>query len=173
MEAVDVDRGLRQWHRVHAEADGGYQGCGLWREIYCNYGRSVQERPLSREQSWTITVRMARQSGWRRQQVELRFYQIGHEASTIHRLLNSFGAWIWLYEANPIDADLFIFDEMSMVDLPLMRHLLRAIPDHATVVLVGMTLQIPSVGAGNVLADIINSGVVPVYFLDVIFRQRR
>jgi len=96
----------------------------------------------------------------------------GHEASTIHRLLEFVpGLGFGYNEDNPIDADLFIFDEMSMVDLPLMRHLLRAIPDHATVVLVGDDAQIPSVGAGNVLADIINSGVVPVYFLDVIFRQ--
>src|SRR5690606_12102099 len=75
----------------------------------------------------------------------------GHEASTIHRLLEFVpGLGFGYNEDNPIDADLFIFDEMSMVDLPLMRHLLRAIPDHATVVLVGDDAQIPSVGAGNV-----------------------
>ena len=88
---------------------------------------------------------MARQSGWRRRQVELRrFYPKPQDtkASTIHRLLEFVpGLGFGYNEDNPIDADLFIFDEMSMVDLPLMRHLLRAIPDHATVVWLGMTLR--------------------------------
>lgn len=94
------------------------------------------------------------------------------EASTIHRLLDFVPGLGFGYNAdNPLDTDLLVIDEMSMVDLPLMRHLLRAVPDNATVVLVGDAAQIPSVGAGNVLADIITSGVVPVYHLDQIFRQ--
>jgi exodeoxyribonuclease V alpha subunit len=97
----------------------------------------------------------------------------GQQASTIHRLLEfQAGRGKATYHSeNPLDADLLIVDEMSMVDLPLMHHLVRAVPDRACLVLVGDIDQLPSVGPGMVLKDIIASGAVPVVRLTEIFRQ--
>jgi len=98
----------------------------------------------------------------------------GHEAKTIHRLLefspkndNSFKR----NETNPLEADLIVIDETSMVDTVLMHHLLKAVPKEATLILVGDVDQLPSVGAGNVLRDIIDSRQVPCVRLNEIFRQ--
>jgi exodeoxyribonuclease V alpha subunit len=97
----------------------------------------------------------------------------GREAKTIHRLLEfepSLGGF--KRDANnPLDVDLLVVDEASMVDIVLANQLLRAVPAHACVVLVGDVDQLPSVGAGRVLADLIESGVVPVVRLTEIFRQ--
>src|SRR5262249_3973948 len=71
----------------------------------------------------------------------------------------------------PLEIDLLIVDEASMVDVVLMNQLLRAVPATACVVLVGDVDQLPSVGPGTVLADLIGSGVVPVARLTEIFRQ--
>ena len=97
----------------------------------------------------------------------------GHEAKTIHRLLEySFAkGGFQKNEEKPLNCDLLILDEVSMIDTILMHHLLKAIPIFATVVLVGDVNQLPSVGAGNVLNDIIASGTVPVVELNEIFRQ--
>ncbi len=99
----------------------------------------------------------------------------GHEAKTIHRLLEySFQkGGFQKNETAPIDCDLLIVDEASMIDILLMHHLLKAIPGRATFVLVGDVNQLPSVGAGNVLRDIIESRAVPVVELSEIFRQAR
>jgi exodeoxyribonuclease V alpha subunit len=97
----------------------------------------------------------------------------GKEAKTIHRLLEyspSEGSFK-RNEDNPLDADLVIIDEASMVDILLMNHLLKAMPPSATLILVGDVDQLPSVGPGNVLRDIINSGVVDVVRFTEIFRQ--
>ncbi|OGJ87460.1 MAG: recombinase RecD, partial [Candidatus Raymondbacteria bacterium RifOxyB12_full_50_8] len=97
----------------------------------------------------------------------------GHAVKTIHRLLE----WDFKEQgfkctmANQLDAHACIVDEVSMVDTSLMYHLLLAIPDHAVLVLVGDAHQLPSVGAGTVLADIMRSGAVPVVELTEIFRQ--
>lgn len=100
----------------------------------------------------------------------------GKEAKTIHRLLEysfmeeesmAFGK----DEDNAIEGDLIIIDESSMIDILLMNSLLKAINPGTRVVLVGDIDQLPSVGAGNVLKDIIESGVVKVVRLDEIFRQ--
>ena len=98
---------------------------------------------------------------------------VGVPAQTIHRLLkwnpvtNKF-----TYNAeNRLEGDVFIFDETSMIDVKLACDLLSAIPDSAAVVWVGDTDQLPSVGAGSVLGDLIKSGVVPSTKLDFIFRQ--
>ncbi len=99
----------------------------------------------------------------------------GHEAKTIHRLLEySFkeGGFKQNNE-NPLRCDLLIIDEASMLDTLLMHHLLKAVPDEATLILVGDVNQLPSVGAGNVLNDIIDSGKIPVVKLNEIFRQAR
>ena len=99
----------------------------------------------------------------------------GHEATTIHRMLKySFRrGGFQKNEEDPLDCDLLIVDEASMLDIVLMHHLLKAIPPVATFILVGDVNQLPSVGAGNVLGDIIASGAVPVVKLDEVFRQAR
>lgn len=99
----------------------------------------------------------------------------GHEAKTIHRLLEfSPGSGSFRHnEEKPLPADLLIVDEASMIDQVLMYHLIQAVPLGCAVVLVGDIDQLPSVGAGNVLRDVIASGVVPVVTLNEIFRQAR
>ncbi len=97
----------------------------------------------------------------------------GLEAKTIHRLLIydvRRGAFK-KNEDDPLDCDLLVLDEVSMVDLLLFHHLLKAIPKTAKLILVGDTDQLPSVGAGRVLQDIIESGVITVVRLNEIFRQ--
>jgi exodeoxyribonuclease V alpha subunit len=97
----------------------------------------------------------------------------GLEAKTLHRLLQLKPGGKSYYDANerPIPADIVIVDEVSMLDTLLMYNLLKGIATGTHLLLVGDADQLPSVGAGNVLADIINSGEVPVVKLDQIFRQ--
>lgn len=96
----------------------------------------------------------------------------GLEARTIHRLLEPrAGGGFQRDESNPLDGDLFVMDEVSMVDVPLMARFLRALPRRANLLLVGDPDQLPSVGPGLVLRDLIRSGVVPCEMLDVVFRQ--
>jgi len=99
----------------------------------------------------------------------------GHGAKTIHRLLEfSFiKGGFQKNQEKPLNCDLLILDEASMIDTILMHHLLKAVPTFATVILVGDVNQLPSVGAGNVLNDIITSGAVPVVELNEIFRQAK
>ncbi len=97
----------------------------------------------------------------------------GLEAKTIHRLLETdprTGAFRCGADT-PLDCDLLVVDETSMVDVPLMRALLRALPDQAALLLVGDVDQLPSVGPGQVLADVIASEAVPVVRLTEVFRQ--
>lgn len=97
----------------------------------------------------------------------------GVEAKTIHRLLE-FDPRRMAFKKNrddPLDADLVVADEVSMIDVLLMQQLLRAVPDHAAVLLVGDVDQLPSVGPGAVLADLIHSATVPAPRLSEIFRQ--
>ena len=103
----------------------------------------------------------------------------GYEAQTIHRLLevnvnpeetDSVGGFM-RNRQNPLDADVVIIDEMSMVDLPLMHALLSAVVPGTRLILVGDVDQLPSVGPGSVLRDIIASGCFPVVTLTRIFRQ--
>ena len=102
----------------------------------------------------------------------------GYEAKTIHRLLEtgynseeSDELVFYRNETNPIEADAVIIDEMSMVDILLMNHLLKAIPPGARLILVGDADQLPSVGAGSVLLDIINCSSIRTVRLTEIFRQ--
>jgi exodeoxyribonuclease V alpha subunit len=99
----------------------------------------------------------------------------GFEAKTIHRLLEYSlqKGGFQRHEDKPLECDVLIIDEASMIDTPLMYHLLKAVPPTATFILVGDVNQLPSVGAGNVLNDIIASTVVPVVTLDKIFRQAK
>ncbi len=103
----------------------------------------------------------------------------GMQAKTIHRLLefsgdetiDDAGLTFKRDEKNPIEADVLIIDELSMVDTLLMYHLLKALPDGVRLILVGDKDQLPSVGPGNVLRDIISSGLFPTVTLSVIYRQ--
>jgi exodeoxyribonuclease V alpha subunit len=99
----------------------------------------------------------------------------GHEAKTIHRLLEySPGSGAFKKnDSNPLEADLIIIDEASMVDTILMYHFLKSISLNATLILVGDVDQLPSVGAGRVLRDIIDSHCLSVVRLKEIFRQSR
>lgn len=99
----------------------------------------------------------------------------GREARTIHRLLEYSGEFgdFQKDEDDPIRADVVVVDEMSMVDIFLMRSLLKALMPGTKLILVGDADQLPSVGAGNVLRDLIDSEQLPVVCLDEIFRQGR
>ncbi|MFA6450745.1 MAG: ATP-dependent RecD-like DNA helicase, partial [bacterium] len=97
----------------------------------------------------------------------------GKPSRTIHRLLeynpkiNSFSR----NEDNPLECDLLVVDEMSMIDTMLMYHLIKAVKHVTRVLLVGDVDQLPSVGPGNILRDLIDSGAVPTVRLDTIYRQ--
>lgn len=97
----------------------------------------------------------------------------GLEAKTIHRLLEVDGARhrFLRKEGHPLEGDLFVVDEASMIDVQLMQHFLRALPADAHLVIVGDVDQLPSVGPGRVLSDLIECGAVPVVRLTQIFRQ--
>ncbi len=99
----------------------------------------------------------------------------GFQAKTIHRMLEYSiqKGGFQRNEERPLDCDLLIVDEASMIDTVLMHHLLKAVPSSATFILVGDVNQLPSVGAGNVLNDVISSGKVPVVELNKIFRQAK
>ena len=112
----------------------------------------------------------------------------GHEAKTIHRLLEYNGAASQPFEqasslsgtgvfmrneTNPLRCDLLIVDEASMIDQILFHHLLKAVPPGASLIFVGDVNQLPSVSPGNVLKDLIDSGICPVAELREIFRQGR
>ena len=96
----------------------------------------------------------------------------GMEAKTIHRLLEyKPSEGYQKNESNPLDCDVLIIDEVSMVDIILMYNLLKAVKNSTIVILVGDVDQLPSVGAGNLLKDIIDSAAIPVIKLTKIFRQ--
>ncbi|HVO30476.1 MAG TPA: AAA family ATPase, partial [bacterium] len=97
----------------------------------------------------------------------------GLEAKTVHRALefDPKGGGFIRGRETPLETDVLVVDECSMVDLPLFTSILDAVPDGARLVMVGDADQLPSVGPGNVLRDVIASGVVPVVRLKEIFRQ--
>jgi exodeoxyribonuclease V alpha subunit len=96
---------------------------------------------------------------------------IGRESKTIHRLLEWQLGQFKKNEENPLDADFVILDECSMLDISLTASLLKAVPENGQVLFIGDADQLPSVGAGNVLRDVIASGRVPCFRLTRIFRQ--
>ena len=97
----------------------------------------------------------------------------GFEAKTIHRLLevDPKSGGFKRGPDNPLDCNLLVVDETSMVDVMLMQALLKAVPDNAALLIVGDIDQLPSVGPGQILADVIASGAVPVVRLTEVFRQ--
>ena len=98
---------------------------------------------------------------------------IGLEAKTIHRLLEFQNGGFKRNRENPLECDVLIVDECSMLDISLSASLLSAIPENAQFVLVGDADQLPSVGAGNVLGDLIASNIVPTFALKTVFRQAK
>lgn len=100
----------------------------------------------------------------------------GEEAKTLHRLLevevsDGLNQRFARHEYNPIDADVVIVDEMSMVDIILFGALLKALKRGTCLIMAGDSDQLPSVGAGNVLCDMLESGIIPSIRLDEVFRQ--
>jgi exodeoxyribonuclease V alpha subunit len=97
----------------------------------------------------------------------------GFEAKTIHRPLevDPRSGGFRRGTDHPLSCDLLVIDEVSMVDIPLMHALAKAIPEEAALLAVGDVDQLPSVGSGHVLADLIGSGAIPVVRLTEIFRQ--
>ncbi|MCU7800625.1 MAG: AAA family ATPase [gamma proteobacterium symbiont of Lucinoma myriamae] len=98
---------------------------------------------------------------------------IGREAKTIHRLLEWKGGEFQKNEETPLGADFLIVDECSMLDISLSASLLKAVPQNCQVLFIGDPDQLPSVGAGNVIKDIISSGVIPCFRLTQVFRQAK
>jgi len=96
---------------------------------------------------------------------------ISQESKTIHRLLEWQLGRFKKNEENPLDADFLIVDECSMLDINLTASLLKAVPERGQILFIGDADQLPSVGAGNVLRDVIASGRVPCFRLTRIFRQ--
>ncbi len=96
---------------------------------------------------------------------------IGLPAKTIHRLLEFQGAGFKRCEENPLQADFLIVDESSMLDISLSASLLKAVAPETAILFIGDADQLPSVGAGNVLRDLIGCGAIPCYRLTTIFRQ--
>jgi exodeoxyribonuclease V alpha subunit len=96
---------------------------------------------------------------------------IGRESKTIHRLLEWKIGKFNKNEENPLDVDFLIVDECSMLDINLTASLLKAVPQHSQVLFIGDADQLPSVGAGNVLRDMIAAEKVPCFRLTTIFRQ--
>jgi exodeoxyribonuclease V alpha subunit len=92
-------------------------------------------------------------------------------AQTIHRLLEVQASGFNRNQGNPLDGDLLVVDETSMIDVPLMSSLMKALPPRASLILVGDVDQLPSVGPGLVLTDLIDSDRVPVVRLTEVFRQ--
>ena len=98
---------------------------------------------------------------------------IGREAKTIHRLLEWQIGSFKKNEENPLDVEFLIVDECSMLDINLTASLLKAVPPHSQVLFIGDADQLPSVGAGNVLRDMIAAGKIPCYRLTEVFRQAK
>ncbi len=98
---------------------------------------------------------------------------IGREAKTIHRLLEWQQGKFKKNQEQPLESDFLIVDECSMLDISLSASLLKAVPEKCQLLFIGDADQLPSVGAGNVLKDIIASGVLPCFRLTEVFRQAR
>jgi exodeoxyribonuclease V alpha subunit len=96
---------------------------------------------------------------------------IGREAKTIHRLLEWKAGAFQVNDESPLQADYLIVDECSMLDISLTASLLKAVPKNCQVLFIGDSDQLPSVGAGNVLKDMITSQVIPCFRLTQVFRQ--
>ena len=96
---------------------------------------------------------------------------IGKESKTIHRLLEWQAGKFNKNENTPLDVDFLIVDECSMLDISLTASLLKAVPQHSQILFIGDADQLPSVGAGNVLRDMIDAEKVPCFRLTTIFRQ--
>jgi len=136
-------------------------------------GKTTVTRAILRQfQACGLTVHLCSPTGRAAQRLS---EASGREARTIHRLLEFLPAEgrFRKDESDQLDVDALIVDEASMIDLQLMRSLLRALPAGARLILVGDVDQLPSVGPGHVMRDIIDSGRIPVVCLSEIYRQDR
>jgi len=117
-----------------------------------------------------LNVRLAAPTGRAAKRME---EASSYSAQTIHRLLEYTpqNGYFTRHLGNPVDADVIIIDEISMVDTPLMAALLSGLNNNSRLILVGDADQLPSVGPGNILRDVITSGLIPIVRLDTIFRQ--
>ena len=96
----------------------------------------------------------------------------GFSASTVHKALSLFAGEDGMFgEPEPLEADLLLVDEVSMLDIYLAKHIMQGIPNRCQVVFIGDSDQLPSVGPGAVLSEIIKSGIIPVVRLDKVHRQ--
>ncbi len=136
--------------------------------IIQNYRKDTQQ--THRKDNQQMKILLAAPTGRAAQRMS---EVIGREAKTIHRLLEWKGGEFKKNEKNPLKADFLIVDECSMLDISLTASLLKAVPESCQVLFIGDADQLPSVGAGNVLKDMIASGVVPCFVLTQIFRQAR
>ncbi len=116
------------------------------------------------------TVLLAAPTGRAAQRME---EVISLEAKTIHRLLEFQNGSFKRNRDNPLDCDVLVVDECSMLDISLSSSLLSAIPEHGQLILIGDADQLPSVGPGNVLSDLLGSKRVPSHHLRTVFRQAR
>ena len=121
-------------------------------------------------EQWGVELKLCAPTGRAAKRME---ELTGKQATTIHRMLE-YDPVAEVFKRNeelPLDCELLVVDEMSMVDLPLMAWLLSAVPSGARLVLVGDADQLPPVGPGDVLRDLVDSGMLPVHKLTEIFRQ--
>jgi exodeoxyribonuclease V alpha subunit len=178
--AVDIGRAL-EWYRVDAGIELGRRQREALAAALAEHlvvvtggpgtGKTTLVRGLTRILGERGTeVALAAPTGRAAKRLE---QATGSPARTIHRLLefNPREGVFARTRERPVEADMVVVDEASMLDIALAAHLFEAVPPHCRLVLVGDADQLPSVGPGNVLGDLIASGSVPVVRLDQIFRQ--
>ena len=179
---IDIDeKKVKQWLQSYsatqnlqlsAEQHGAVAGIASCRCAILTGGpgcgkTTTTKTLVSLLQAMGLTVTLAAPTGRAAQRMG---EVIGIEAKTIHRLLEYQGGGFQRNREQPLVLDCLVVDECSMLDISLTAALLGAIPEGARLVLIGDADQLPSVGAGNVLADLIVSGVVPVFTLNKVFR---
>jgi len=178
---IDATRALAWWHTRHRQALSASQAAALemalqHRLLIVTGGPGVGKTTLLRAVLGILMPKRVKPilcapTGRAAQRLG---EATGLTALTIHRLLEAGGGAGGSFARNahrPLEGDLLVVDECSMVDVPLMHALLSAMPPQAHLLLVGDADQLPSVGPGNVLRDLIGSGQVPVARLTEVFRQ--
>ena len=171
--ATTFERSVDRYERpVLKDANGVGENVNVEDAPACGVGHAV-EIAADADHALVGSAPLQAQDGliWRLWQGQQRSLFL--EAKTIHRLLevDPKSGGFKRNADNPLECDLLVVDEASMVDVMLMQALMKATPDNAALLVVGDIDQLPSVGPGQVLADIIGSGAVPVVRLTEVFRQ--